>query len=92
MMPGFSGQHEVGRFPGVIIVLPLDEGPGTLKAGKVNGVNSIHPLYNHLDRGHTYRELQGDASAFGVPDSFQTTGSNTFQGLGSRLVSRAGAS
>ena len=78
MTPGFPGQHEVGRFPGVIIVLPLDEVPGTLKAGKVHGVNSIHPFYNHLDRGHTHRELQGDASALGVPDSFQTTGSNTF--------------
>ena len=58
VMPGFSGQHEVRCLPGVIIVLPLDEGSGTLKAGKVHGVNSIHPFHNHLDRGHTHRELQ----------------------------------
>ena len=58
MMPGFSGQHEVGCLPGVIIVLPLAEGSGTLKAGKVHGVNSIHPFHNNLDRGHTHRELQ----------------------------------
>ena len=90
--PGFSGQHEVRCLPGVIIVLPLDEGSGTLKAGKVHGVNSIHPFHNHLDRGHTHRELQGDASVLGVPNSFQTSSCNTLQGLGSRLVSSAGAS
>ena len=92
MMPGFSGQHEVGCLPGVIIVLPLDERSGTLKAGKVHGVNSIHPFHNHLDRGHTHGELQGDTSALGVPNSFQTTSRNTLQGFGSRLVSRAGTS
>ena len=55
VMPGFSGQHKVGCLPGVIVVLPLDEGSGTLKAGEVHGVNSIHPFHNHLDRGHTHR-------------------------------------
>ena len=54
MMPGFSGQHKVGCLPGVIIVLPLDEGSGTFKAGEVHGVNSIHPFHNHLDRGHIH--------------------------------------
>ena len=57
VMPGFSGQHEIGCLPGVIIVLPLYKGSSTLKAGKVHGVNSIHPFHNHLDRGHTHREL-----------------------------------
>ena len=90
--PGFSSQHEVRCLPGVIIVLPLDEGSGTLKAGKVHGVNSIHPFNNHLDRGHTHRELQGDTSVFGVPNSFQTTSCNMLQGLGSRLLSRTGTS
>ena len=92
MTPGFSGQHEVRCLQGVIIVLPLDKGSGTLKAGKVHGVNSIHPFHNHLDRGRTHRELQGDTSALGVPNSFQTTSCNTLQGLGSRLVRRAGMS
>ena len=92
VMPGFSGQHEVRGLPGVIIVLPLDKGSGTLKAGKVHGVNSIHPFNNHLDRCHTHGKLQGDTSAFCVPDSFQTTSCNTLQGFGSRLLSSTGSS
>ena len=48
-----SGKHEVIRSPRVVIVLPRDKGPGTFKAGKIHGVNSIHAFNHHLDGSDT---------------------------------------